>query len=206
MLTLYYSKGSSPLAAHILLEEVGASFKLVEISIPNGEHLSPAFLKLNPKGRVPALQTPQGLLTENPAILEYIAATHPDAGLLPQEVFPQAQARALASYICATAHVAFAHKLRGARWADEVTSISDMQNVVPRNLRDCADFLETDLALAPWAMGQSYSFCDPYLFLLGRWLSVVDVPLDTYPKLAAHYQAVLARPATQTALAAQGLD
>lgn len=206
MLTLYYSKGSSALASHILLEEVRAHYRTVEISIPKGEHLSPGFLKLNPKGRVPALQTPQGLLTENPAILEYIAATHPEAGLLPQGPFAQAQARAFASYICSTAHVAFAHKQRGARWADDAASCADMKNVVPRNMRDCAEFLETHLTLAPWTMGQSYSFCDPYLFLLGRWLSVVDVPLDTYPKIATHYQAVLTRPATQAALAAQGLD
>lgn len=205
MLTLYYSNGSSALAAHILLEEVGADYTAVEISIPKGDHLTPAFLKLNPKGRVPALQTPQGVLTESPAILEYIAATHPDAGLLPQGVFPQAQARALASYICATAHVAFAHKQRGARWADEAASLADMQNVVPRNLRDCAGFLEANLALAPWSMGPRFSFCDPYLFLLGRWLSALDIPPNTYPKLAAQYQSVLARPATQSALAAHGL-
>lgn len=205
MLTLYYSKGSSALAAHILLEEVGAHFKLVEVSIPNGDHLSPAFLKLNPKGRVPALQTPQGVVTESPAILEYIAATHPDAGVMSNEAFPQAQARAVMSFLCATAHVAFAHKARGARWADDAASFADMQNVVPRNLKEAAAFLEQDLALAPWAMGQSYGVCDPYLFLLGRWLSAAGVPLDPYPKLAAHYRAVLARPATQAAFAAQGL-
>lgn len=205
MLTLYFSKGSSALAPHILLEEVGADFKLVEISIPKGDHLSPAFMKLNPKGRVPALQTPQGLLTENPAILEYIAATHPDANVLPQGAFPQAQARAVMSYICATAHVAFAHKARGARWADDAASIADMQNVVPRNLKDCAAFLEVDLALEPWAMGQEFSLCDPYVFLLGRWLAATNVALDQFPKLAAHHQAVLARPAAQAALTAQGL-
>lgn len=205
MLKLYYAKGSSALAAHILLEEVGAVYETVEISIPKGEHLAPEFLARNPKGRVPVLETPDGFITENPAILEYIAATHPQAGFVPEDAYTQAQARALAAYICATAHVAFAHKQRGRRWAENDSSLLDMQQMVPANLQACAAFLEADLALAPWALGAEYCFCDPYLVLLGRWLSAVDLTLDAYPKLAQHRDALLARPATRAALKAQGL-
>ena len=181
MLKLYYSKGTSAVAAHILLHEVGAPHETVEVAIPKGEHLTPEALQRNPQGRVPVLETPEGVLTENPAILEYIAATHPAAALVPEGAFAQAKARSLAAYLCATAHIAFAHKQRGLRWAETDASIRDMQALVPKNLADCAALLENDLALGPWALGDRYTFCDPYLLLMGRWLSAVDVPIGNYP-------------------------
>ncbi|MFC6582904.1 glutathione S-transferase family protein [Sulfitobacter aestuariivivens] len=153
MLTFYFSKGSSALAAHILLIETGTAFTATEISIPNGDHRNTAFLRRNPKGRIPVLDTPDGLLTENPAILEYIAATHPEAGLLPKGPYPQARARALCAYLCATAHVAFAHLHRGARWASKEASLDDMRARVPDNLADCAAHLETDLPFSPGLWG-----------------------------------------------------
>lgn len=205
MLRLFYSKGSSALAPHILLTEVGADFEAVEVSIPEGKHLKPDFLRRNPKGRVPVLETPDGNLTENPAILEYIAASYPSANYLPSGTFAQAQARSLAAYLCATAHVAFAHKQRGRRWARAQASLKDMQDLVPSNLEECAKFLEADLAFAPWALGATYCFCDPYLLLLERWLTAAGVDLDAYPRLAAHREAMLARPATQAVLSEHGL-
>ncbi|MFK7835291.1 MAG: glutathione S-transferase family protein [Sulfitobacter sp.] len=204
-LTLYYSKGSSALAAHILLEDAGAVYDAVEVSIPGAMHRRSAFKSINPKGRIPALRTPEGVLTENPAILEYIAASQPQAGLMPQGPYAQAQARSLCAYLCATVHVAFAHKQRAERWADKAASVEDMHCVAPRNMADCAAFLEADLALAPWAMGDTYSFCDPYLFLLGRWMSLLGMSLEGFPRLCAHRDAMLARPATQRALALHGL-
>ncbi|MFK7753017.1 MAG: hypothetical protein AB8B51_10760, partial [Sedimentitalea sp.] len=124
---------------------------------------------------------------------------------VPQGAFAQAQARALCAYLCATVHVAFAHIKRGRRWADGDDTLHDMRGVAARNLRDCAALLESQLALDPWALGKVYSFCDPYLFLLDRWLAAGDVSLADYPKLAAHHRTMQARPATQTALALHGL-
>ncbi|MES0862519.1 glutathione S-transferase family protein [Ruegeria sp. SCPT10] len=200
MLTFYYSKGSSALAAHILLVEAGADFTAVEISIPDGAHRSQDFLRKTPKGRIPVLETPEGLLTENPAILEYIAATHPKAGLVPDGDFAQAQARSLCAYLCSTVHVGFAHLKRGSRWADQDASLQDMRRVAPRNLAASATLLEQQLEMTPWAMGAQFSFCDPYLFLLQHWMATADLSLDPYPKLAAHNKAMRARPATQSVL------
>ncbi|MBD3664711.1 glutathione S-transferase family protein [Sulfitobacter sp. TSTF-M16] len=200
MLTFYFSKGSSALAAHILLIETGTAFTATEISIPNGDHRNTAFLRRNPKGRIPVLDTPDGLLTENPAILEYIAATHPEAGLLPKGPYPQARARALCAYLCATAHVAFAHLHRGARWASKEASLDDMRARVPDNLADCAAHLETDLPFSPWALGAAPTFCDPYLFQFTRWLEGAGVNITTYPKLAEHRAAMRARAAVQQAM------
>ncbi len=201
MLTFYFSKGSSALAAHILLHEVGADYDAVEVSIAKGEHKTPEFLARNPKGRIPALGTPEGIITENPAILEHIAATHPQAGMQPKDAFARARARSLCAYLCATAHVASAHGRRGSRWASEEASLRDMRAMVPQNMAACAAFVEDDLAFGPWSIGADYSFADPYLFQFTRWLSNAGVEVEDYPKLAAHRRAILDRPATQAVLA-----
>ncbi|APE45192.1 hypothetical protein BOO69_18535 [Sulfitobacter alexandrii] len=202
MLTLYYSRGSSALAAHILLIEVGAAFDTVEVSIAGGRHRTPEFTALNPKGRIPALGTPEGILTENPAILEYIAATHPHAGLIPGSPYDQARARSLCAYICATVHVAFAHGKRADRWADDPAARDAMRTKVRENLLDCADLLERHLLEGPWALGPRFGYCDPYLFLVGRWMKAHDLTLASFPRMEAHSRLMLERPATKTAMQA----
>lgn len=205
MLTLYFSKGSSALAAHILLEETGTAYKAHEVSIPKGDHMAADYLHLNPKGRVPALGTPDGIISENPAILEYIAATHSNPTFLPKGTFELATARSLCAYLCATTHVAFAHKQRGSRWANDAQTIEGMKEKVPANLSDSAAYLEQHVLQGDWALGPNYSYCDPYVFLMGRWMAMNDLALAPFPKLAAHHAAMLARPATQTVLTVHGL-
>ena len=206
MLKFYYSKGSSALAAHILLHETGVAHHARLVSISQGDHQSEAYLHINPKGRIPALETPKGIITENPAILEYIATIDPTQTCLPTGAMAQAQARALCAYLCSTVHVAFAHSKRGARWAADPASLKDMQQIAPRNLARSADYLESQLSGGPWAMGESYSFCDPYLFLLGRWCDMTGTSLKAFPNLTAHQNAMRARPATQAALALHDLS
>jgi glutathione S-transferase len=85
MLTLYYSPGACSLAPHIALEEAGASYALELVSIPKGEQQAPEYLNVNPRGKIPALRTDEGVLTENVAILTYISRSFPQARLLPEE-------------------------------------------------------------------------------------------------------------------------
>lgn len=205
MLTLYYAKGTSALAAHILLEEAGADYTAIEIALSEGAHKQDSFLAINPKARVPALATPEGVISENPAILTYVAATHPDAKLLPATPFARAQADALNAYLCATMHVAYAHKFRGARWADDPAVIAAMQDKVAQNLSDCAALVEQHFLKGPWALGAEFSLCDAYLALVPRWLAGAGVDIGTFPKLAAHYAALRARPAVQRVMALHGI-
>lgn len=205
MLTLYYAKGTSALAAHILLEEAGAQYSLIDVPLSEGAHKRDSYLAINPKARVPALATAEGVITENPAILTYIAATHPQAGLLPATPFVRAQADALNAYLCATVHVAYAHKFRGARWADDADAIAAMQAKVAENLRDCAGLLEAHYLQGPWALGEKFSLCDAYLALVPRWLAGAGLDVAEYPKLAAHWAALHQRPAAARILALHGV-
>lgn len=205
MYKLYLSKGSSALAVHILLEDIGVPYETVFVSIPDKAHQTPDYLAINPKGRVPALQTPQGVLTENPAILAYLAQAHPELELAPTDPFAFAQAQALNGYIASTLHVAFAHKARAARWADDPAAIAAMQAKVSDNIAEGAQFVEQYLLKGPWALGARYSICDPYLFLVHRWMAASGVDLAEYPKLSAHTDAMGVRPAVQVAQAQHGL-
>ena len=205
MLTLYYSKGSSALAPHILLEEIGAEYTLVEKAITKGAHLEPDYLSINPKGRVPALVTPDATITENPAILWFLGESYAEKGLLPSAPLARAKVQEINAYICATVHIAFAHKQRGARWSDDPVTIEGMKKKVADNIADCAALIEIEYLSGPYALGERYSICDPYLFLVPRWMAANDVALTNYPKLERHYTMMLDRDATQRALAAQGL-
>ncbi len=120
MLTFYYATNTCALASHIALEEAGAAYETRWIDFGAAEQTKPDYLKINPKGRVPSLETERGVLTETPAILAYIAQTHPEAQLAPlDDPFAFAELQSFMSYLCSTVHVAHAHRARGYRWADD---------------------------------------------------------------------------------------
>jgi len=134
MLKLYYTPGTCARASHIALEEAGAAYTAEQVDFKNSQQTTPEYLRINPKGRVPALVTDRGVLTETPAILAYIAQSYPAAKLMPDDAFAFAQAQSFNSYLCSTVHVNHAHKGRGARWATEQSSFDDMKRKVPDSM------------------------------------------------------------------------
>lgn len=203
MLKLYFSPGSCARASHIILEEAGAPYQAEKISFADNQQRSAEFLKINPKGRVPALVTPQGILTESPAILAYIAQIHPEAKLAPTDPFAFAQAQSFNSYICSTVHVAHAHKFRGARWADDPAAIEAMKAKVPESVAAAFALIEEGMLKGPWVLGDHYSICDAYLFTVASWLEGDGVDLSKLPRVMEHRQRVADRPATKSVLLAE---
>ncbi|MFL5295800.1 MAG: glutathione S-transferase family protein [Phenylobacterium sp.] len=201
MLKLFHAWGSCSLASLIALEEAGAPYELVVMSTKDGDQRKPEYLAVNPKGRVPALVTDRGVLTETPAILSYIAETHPAARLLPVDAWARAQAHAFNSYLCSTVHVAHAHKHRGYRWADEKSSFADMTRKVPENETACFRLIEDEMFEGPWVLGADYSVCDGYLFTLFGWLEGDGVDPRQFPRLFEHSRQMAGRPAVSKVLA-----
>jgi glutathione S-transferase len=202
MLNLFYAPLSCALASHIALEEAGANYTTTRVDFRRDEQRSPEYLKVNPKGRVPALATEHGILTETPAILAYIAQLHPQARLAPfDDAFAFARVQSFNSYLCSTVHVAHAHRLRGSRWTDDPAAIEAMRKKVPQNMGDSFALIERELPAGPWVMGEHYSICDPYLFTIGQWLAGDGVDIARFPKVKAHHDRVAARPAVQRAIA-----
>jgi glutathione S-transferase len=154
MLKLYYAPGTCALASHITLKESGLDFTVERIDTRNSQQTTPAYLAINPKGRVPALVTDRGILTENPAILAYVAQCAPAAKLMPSDAFEFAQAQSFNSYLCSTVHVNHAHKGRGARWATEQSSFDDMKRKVPESMAAAFALIERGMVKGPWVMGE----------------------------------------------------
>lgn len=207
--TFYTAPGTCAQAVHIALHEAQATFRLVKLDFTQQQQQSPEYLALNPKGRVPALATPQGVLTEVPALLLFIAQTHPQAGLAPlDDAFALARLNELSAYLASTVHVAHAHKRRGARWADDAAAIEAMKAKVPQTMTACAQQLEAWLAATaeqgPYVLGARYSVADAYLFTITGWLEGDSVDVQAFPRLRAHHALIAQRPATRRALEEAG--
>jgi glutathione S-transferase len=201
MLKLFHAAGSCSLASLIALEEAGAAYELMRMSTRDGDQRRPEYLAVNPKGRVPALVTEQGVLTETPAILAYVAQTHPAANLAPDDPWDFARMQSFNSYLCATVHVAHAHKHRGYRWATEETSFADMRAKVAANEADCFALIEAEYLQGPWVMGEQYTVADGYLYTLTSWLEEDGVDPRQFPRVFDHMQRMQARPAVSKVLA-----
>ena len=204
MLTLYYAPGSCARASHIALREAGAEFELQLVDFASAEQRGDAYRQVNPKGRVPALATGRGILTETPAVLAYIAQSYPKADLAPlDDPFEFARLQAFNAYLCATVHVAHAHSRRGERWADEPAAIAEMKRKAPEVVADCFQLIEDECFTGPWVMGGDYSIADPYLFTLTLWLPAHKLDSASYPKIHDHKQRMLERSAVQAAITAE---
>jgi glutathione S-transferase len=197
---LHYAPGTIALVSLITLEEAGADYTPVRLDFAAGEQRSGDYLNVNPKGRVPALAAESGVLTETPAILTWIAATHPQAALMPADPFAAARVQELMAYLCSTVHPSHAHRTRGSRWSDDPAVIEALKIKVPQNMADHFTYLENRFA-GPWAMGPDYSVADPYLFVLAGWLGNDGVDITGFPKIAGHQARMLSRPAVQRAIA-----
>src|SRR6476646_5815125 len=171
MFKLYYAPGTCALATHIALEEAGAPYEAVRVDFGSQAQRSPEYLAVNPKGRVPALVTESGTLTETPGLLLFVAQRFPNAELAPlSDPFALAQVQEFNSYLCSTVHVAHAHRMRGTRWADDAAAIEAMKRKVPDSVRACVDLIEREMFAGPWVMGANYTVCDGYLYTLTQWL------------------------------------
>ncbi len=181
MLTFYFAPGSSSMAVHIALNETGVPFEARPLSFAKGETREPAFLAINPEGKVPTLLIDGRRLTETAAILYYLARRHPEAGLWPDDdIEAQAQAVSWMSYIASTLHPA---RRLGLERANELYAGAD------RRLGDRA-----------WVLDR-YSIADIHLFrLFWRFSGSLQPPREQFPNLYAHHDRMMARPAVQKTL------
>lgn len=202
MFKLFYAPHACSLASHIALEEAGAAYTAVRVDFASNEQRRPQYLAVNPKGRVPALVTDDGILTETPAILAFIAQSFPKAALAPlDDPFAFAQVQAFNSYLCSTVHVAHAHRMRGNRWADDPAAIAGMKRKVPQSVGAAYELIERDMLKGPWVMGDSYTICDPYLYTVSEWLEGDGVDLSRLPKVVDHRNRMSERSAVRKAIA-----
>jgi glutathione S-transferase len=178
MLSLYLSPGSSSMAPHIALHEIGVEFESRWVSFAKREQYAPEYLALNPEGKVPTLLVDGRPLTEVAGVLYYLAQRFPQAGLFPAgDLEAEAQIISWMSFIASTVHPA--RRIGVERW------------------KEVFEIAENRLARKEWAVGR-YSIADIHLFrLFWRFFTTLHPAPDAYPGLFAHYQRMMARPAVQ---------
>ena len=202
MMKFYYAPATCALASHIALEEAGADYEAIRIDFKSNQQLTPDYLAMNPKGRVPVLVTDRGVITETPAILAYVAQTHPASELAPiDDPFAFAEVQSINSYLCSTVHPGHSHGIRGPRWADDPAAHEAMKAKVPQNMTDYFIVLESRFFRGPWVMGKSYSIVDPYLFTISGWLAQDKVDINQFPHIADHFNRMMQRPAVAKVVA-----
>lgn len=181
MLTYYFAPGSSSMAPHIALQEIGASFVAKPISFNKKQHLLPEFLAINPEGKVPALLIGDRVLTEVAAILYYLARKYPEARLWPEgDLEQEAQVVSWMSFIASTLHPS---RVRGLEHARSVYALANQK-----------------LGAREWAIG-AYSIADIHLFrLFWRFRDSLQPKPGDFPALEAHSKRMMARPAVQKTL------
>ncbi|MFO8127299.1 glutathione S-transferase family protein [Yoonia sp.] len=180
MLKLHYAPRTISVAVAIVLEELNIPYEAIRVDFAKSEQTKYDYRQINPKGRVPALETPEGVLTETPAIMEYVAPQ-----LVPEDPFAAAKMRELISYLNATMHPHHAHGVRGERWADEESSFADMKRKVPERMTECSAHLEEFLPNLPFDTGTLKVLSDAYLYVVLTWLPGDGVDISHYPRLAA---------------------
>ena len=201
---LYYKTGACSLAARIVLHDLGLPYEAVKVDTAAGRtEAGEDFSKINPNGYVPALVLDDGeIVTENVALLEYLADSHPAAKLGAADDTPLARARLTEALSYLNSEL---HKAYGIFFANRSMGPEDRE----KNLAKLAKRLQTvETKLSDgrsFYMGERFTVADAYLFVLLSWSAPLKHDLSPYPKIQAYQARIGARPAVQAALKAEGL-
>lgn len=198
---LYYAPRTISIAVVIALEEARLPYEPVLLDFKSGEQTKPNYMALNPKGRVPALELDDGtVLSETGALLDYVAARAPEAGLVPHDPVEAAHMRGVIHFLAATMHVNHAHNRRGHRWADQPSSLDDMKSKVAQNMTQNARYFTQACLKGDYVLGDAFSLADPHAYMLCSWLEGDGVDLTAFPEIRAFLARMNTRASVQSAI------
>lgn len=193
---LYYSPSACSLSPHIVANELGLPIELVKVdTVAKRTEHGEDFLAVNPKGLVPVLQLDDGtVLTEGPAVVQYLADLKPDAQLAPANgSMARYRLQEMLGYINSELHQNYMPMFNPA-CSEEVRSARMAQ------LKKRYSLLETALGRTPFLLGDRFTVSDAYLFVVTRWAEFVKLDLSAFPNLLAFQARIAARPAVQAAM------
>jgi glutathione S-transferase len=198
---LYMAPGTCARVPMIALEEAGESFETVVIRFLRGEHKSPAYRKLNPKGKVPTLVIDGAVLTENVAILTYLAARYPSASLLPhaESLLDRTTQLADLSYCASTLHPIVTRIRLPQFFAGSDAAFDVWQNACEA-MKEPFAMIEARLGSRPWWYGDRWSVLDGYIYWIYWRVAGAGFDVAPYPKYGDHAARMEQRPAVRRAL------
>lgn len=199
---LYFAPQTCARVTLTALEEVGAPFATQLVAFLAGEHRQPDFLAINPSGKVPALQTADGVIVQNGAILAYLAETHPDAGLLPRRATALGRAQLLARlFHCSSdLHPLVARFVLPAFHSSDAAQAPQIREVAQQGLEFQLASLEKLLAGREWIEPEGWSIIDAYVAWIWFRITGAGFSARSFPALAAHHERANARPSAVAAL------
>ena len=200
---LYFTPGACSLSSRIVLTELGLAHESIKVDTQAGRtEAGEDYRAINPKGYVPALDLGNGdVLTENPAILQYLADANPHANLAPPAgTLERARLQEWLNFTSSELHKAFSPFFGGRKLSDDEhrrahAALAHRIGDVERSLSDGRNY----------ALGDSYSVADAYLFVVLSWSNHIGVDLQRWPHVAAFVQRIAARPAVRAAMVREGL-
>lgn len=201
MLTLFYSPGACSMASHIGLEESGAQYELKPVALAKGEQRSPEYLKVNPRGKVPALRLDDGsVLIENTAILTYLGRRFPEKGLLPKDNAAEARCISMMAWLSNTVHPAFTHIFRPERFSDDQNAVPSIKETGKKSFWAALQELDGIVAGKTWMQGEQFTACDPYALVFLGWGARIELPVKELKNYTAWKTRMLERPAVRKVL------
>ena len=198
---LYYSPGACSLSPHIVLREAQIDFELERVHLGSKKTAIGADYKLiNPKGSVPALEIDGGqILTEGPAIVQYIADRAPDKNLAPPSgTLARYRLQEWLNFVSTELHKGYSPLFRSPP--------EEWQAKIKETLAARLDFTARSLEAQTYLLGQDFTVADAYLFTVLRWSAQVGIDLARWRPLVAYVDRITARPAVRTALEVEGLS
>ena len=196
---LYFSQGACSLSPHIVLREAGLAFELVRVHLGSKKtQAGEDFRTINPKGYVPTLQLDDGqILTEGPAIVQYLADLRPATQLAPPNgTFERVRLQEWLNYISTEIHKGFSPLF-------SPKAPAEWKQLVREALAARFDFLVHSLGDKPFLMGDHFTVADAYLYTTLRWSRLVDIDLGKWPTLSAYVQRIAERPSVKAAMEAE---
>jgi glutathione S-transferase len=202
---LYYLPGSCALGPHIALEYSGLAYEAVRVE--RGRQTDPTYLAINPLGRVPTLVTAtHGTITEAPIVLTYIADVATDHGLLPAVGTPERyDALRWMAYVSTTVHPALGRLWRAERFCDGAGCESAVERAAAEQLANDFAYIERHMSNRQWVAGNHLTVADFHLFVFGRLGLRLPTSTRDFPNLHRHTLEIASLPATQSAMAQQGI-
>lgn len=199
MYTLYYIPGACSLAIHTALNEVGAEFKLENVSVPNGQPRSPEFLKVNPRGSVPTLKIDDFILREGAAILIYLLDSHKNS-LLPQSGLERATVLEWLSFANSTLHPAYGAAFFQHKTLGDAAKDNPLYAPAIEKIQKYWNEIEERLQTRDYLCGADCSIADILVTVIANWSPMMRMPINFGPKTKAFFTRVIARPAFQKAM------
>jgi glutathione S-transferase len=203
MMKLWFAPNTCARVTMTALEEIGEPFETGLIAFMAGEHRKPAYLAINPSGKVPALETPHGVLVQTGAMLTYLAETRPEAHLLPvnDDPFERAKVRAEIFRCSSDLHPLVTRFVMGVTVSNDPQDVPRIRDKAQEMLGQQLEPVEARLAGSEWYFGDRWSVLDAYISWIWFRITGSGFEQGAFPAIDEHYRRAMARPSAQAALA-----